>query len=183
MIKWIGKHPVGAILVFVACVGVARVGQGVYEILCFQPVRWEYERYREFCSLGDELINAANENNGDLSAAMETFARREGYTQGLLQQYDTAEHVAILRQLRAVPTISLDGELIIMVETFEPPRRHAFIYRLKGVGLAARPEELHSVIAQDNERRQRCGLSPIEFGERVVTSRDAHPAQAEKGDE
>jgi hypothetical protein len=123
-------------------------------------LRWCVERQHALTQLGARVLNYAKMRDGRLPQDWGELIEQGIVMPDELEHDDGYFGVKICRTLRTIPNIDSTENLMLIVETYEPPQGIWTAFLLSGIAEAESGEGAYA-LKRDNERRVKCGLSPL----------------------
>ena len=127
-----------------------------------QYLRWLSARTESLRLVGERLLNYAQKHDGRLPQTLEEIIGNGVMARDEVEFTDPEGNIKVTRHLRAVPTSGLAKDLILFVETYDPPPGQDFVVlTLGGCAQVERSRNKEKVIKHDNETRRAHGLPEI----------------------
>lgn len=129
-----------------------------------QRVTWDVESQDRFRQFGEGVLLKAAAQDGRLSATFDEWIRK-----GLISQEDVSFRdkgwdlsIRVSRTLRYIPDTSYPRELVLLVETYDPPQGYARAFALNGTVYEVSEDVLEEFFKNDNALRLANGLEELE---------------------
>jgi len=124
-----------------------------------EHLRWISERQRELRSLGERVLAHARQHEGRLPESLGGYVDAGILGVSELTFTDALTGTKVSLELRPIPRTSLNGQLILFVESYEPKLGGCNVVRLNGYVTWEQLDD--ELLSRDNELRSCEGLSPI----------------------
>lgn len=136
-------------------------------------VHWEIEAKDRLRQFGESILLAAAAQDGKLCSSFDEWIH-----EGLIAQEDVSfldnqdvsfwdrkwdKEIQVTRTLRPIPNTSYPQELLLLIETYEPPLGYVRAFALDGTVYYLGEEGLEEIVSTDNTLRIENGLEELEF--------------------
>ena len=149
-----------SVVVFLAAVLVVVFGFYYHQwVERYEYLRWLAQKQTDLEQLGRVLIRYDRESKDGFAHDWDQLIRAGVITRDDTMFEDSERGVTVRRELRPIPSLGVDGELVLVLESYTPPQQYCGVLRANGEVLVEC--DMEAVRAVDNERRRRHGLDPI----------------------
>jgi hypothetical protein len=122
-------------------------------------LRWFSSRQQDLSHIGQRVLAFAARNGGRVPESVEALVGACLVAQDEFTFVDPVRNVLVRRRLRPVPLPQPSDELILLVETYDPPGE--LVNVLRASGRVAGERNLENLIERDNTLRQERGLGAV----------------------
>ena len=150
------------VLVFLGVMLAVYVGLYLNEVRWHGYRAWMSERQQDLRDIGSRMRSYAEAHGGILPQSPEELLSAGIIPADKLRFRDHERGASVLRQLRPVPSIDFPGNLIIMIETYDPPLEGGYVAQVLELGGAAIwVRDLRRELSEDDKRRLACSLPAL----------------------
>lgn len=126
--------------------------------------RWQGERQQSLETLGERMLQYAAKHNAELPHSMAEMVDLGVIARSEVDFVESHREVHVVREYRPVPTTALPGDLLLVIERYEPPQEGVFSLRcgmLMLNGDVWHPKDLMEMLDKDSQLRAANGLSVL----------------------